>query len=115
MEFNFRTKQYLQEVGATLVSSTYKVFQVDFINMKAYINKQDTYKKRNGKTCHVEHHFGRWIPFKKEDVSYGVRNYTKIESSLYGLETIKGSRQSKYLTPEVKKRLVDEYISTIKK
>jgi len=49
MDFNYRTKAYLQEMQAVLIDSKYKVFQIDFENMKAFINKQDTYKKRRYK------------------------------------------------------------------
>ena len=98
---------------AVLIDSKYKVFQIDFENMKALVNKQDTYKKRNGKTCHVEHKFGRWIPFNKEDISDGLRNYTSYDSSVHGLDVIKGQRSAKYLKPDVKIRLVDEYKKNI--
>lgn len=94
---------------AILVESKYKVFQIDFQSMKAFVNKQDIYKKRNGKTCTVEHHFGRWISFKKEDISYGKQNYTRYDSGLYGLEEIKGQKTAKYLSSEIKQRLVNEY------
>jgi hypothetical protein len=109
MEFNYRTKRYLAEMEAVLIESKYKVFNVNFSTMKAFVNKQDTYQKRNGKKCHVEHHFGKWIPFTKADVSHGMRNYTAYDSSVHGLEEIKGQRLCKYLKPETKQRLVDEY------
>ena len=111
MDFNFRTKQYLQEMQAVLIDSKYKIFQIDFENMKAFVNKQDTFKKRNGKICHVEYNFGKWIPFRKEDISFGTRNYTSYDSSVHGLEEIKGQRIVKYLKPEVKERLIAEYIN----
>jgi hypothetical protein len=110
MQFNYRTKQYLIEVGATLIDSKYKIFDINFSLMKAFVNKQDTYKKRNGKLCHVEHHFGRWIPFKKEDVGYGQKNYKGYKSTLYGLEEVKGQRTEKYLKKESKERIIAEYM-----
>jgi len=113
MNFNYRTKKYLQEMQAVLIDSKYKVFQIDFENMKAFVNKQDTYKKRNGKKCHVEHHFGKWISFKKEDISYGMQNHTRYDSSVYGLEEIKGQIVSKYLKPEIKERIVAEYLQSL--
>jgi hypothetical protein len=113
MDFNYKTKAYLQEMQAVLIDSKYKIFQIDFENMKALVNKQDTYKKRNGKTCHVEHKFGRWIPFKKEDISWGMRNYTSYDSSVHGLEEIKGQKATKYLKPEIKEQLVAEYMQSL--
>ena len=109
MEFNYRTKRYLEEMEAVLIESNYKVFDVNFSTMKAFVNKQDTYMKRNGKKCHVTHHFGKWISFTKEDVSYGVRNYTVYDSSVHGLEKVKCQRSCRYLKPEIKQRIVDEY------
>lgn len=113
MEYNQQTKRYLEEMQAVKIDSKYKIFQIDFHNMKVFVNKQDTYKKRNGKTCHVEHHFGRWIPFTKEDISHGMRNYTTYDSSVHGLEEIKGQAPCKYLNQDVKQRLVSEYVRTI--
>jgi len=109
MQFNYRTKQYLAEMEAVKIDSKYKVFDVNFSTMKAFVNQQDTYRKRNGKKCHVEHHFGRWMPFTKADISHGMRNYTAYDSSVHGLEVIKGEKPCRYLTKEVKQRLVDEY------
>ena len=114
MLFNQRTKDYLNEMQAVLVQSKYKVFQIDFESFKAYVNKQDVYKKRNGKTCSVEHHFGKWIEFKKEDISYGMSNSTRIESSFYGLEEVTRQKKNKYLNKEVQQRIVDEYLKTLK-
>jgi hypothetical protein len=109
MEYNYRTKQHLKEMEAVLIESKYKVFDIDFDKMMAFVNKQDTYRKRNGKICHVEHHFGKWVPFTKEDISYGMRNYTTYDSSVHGLEEIKGRKVRKYLKPEIKQRLIKEY------
>ena len=109
MVFNQRTKNYLAEMSAVLIESKYKVFDINFHEMKAFVNKQDIYKKRNGKTCTVEHHFGKWIYFKKEDISYGLSNYTRYESSVYGLEEIKGQKTSKYLKSEVKQKIIEDY------
>ena len=109
MKFNYRTKAYLQEMEAVKIDSKYKVFQINFSTMKAFVNQQDTYRKRNGKICHVEHHFGKWMPFTKADVSHGIRKYTKIDSSIYGLEEVNCEKQCKYLTKEVKQRLIKEY------
>lgn len=113
MEFNCRTKRYLKEVDAVLLDSKYKVFSVNFITMKAFVNKQDTYKKRNGKKCHVTHHFGRWMSFTKQDVSYKIKKYTSYDSSVHGLEETKGQSSCKYLKPNVKQRLINEYKSTL--
>lgn len=98
---------------AVLIDSKYKVFQVDFENMKAYVNKQDVYKKRNGKTCCVEHHFGKWISFSKEDVSYGMRKHTSYDSSVHGLEEIKSLRPAKYLKLEAKQKIVKKYLEQL--
>ena len=114
MEFNYRTTAYIKEMQAVLIDSKYKVFMIDFENMKAFVNKQDTYKKRNGKICYVEHKFGRWIPFKKEDISCGMRNYTTYDSSVHGLEEVKGKKSTKYLKPEIKERLITEYMQSLK-
>ena len=99
---------------AVLIDSKYKVFDIDFQNMRVYINKQDTYRKRNGKMCQVEHHFGRWINFNKSDISWGMANYTTYDSSVYGIEEIKGKRSRMYLKPEIKERLVSECNMKIK-
>ena len=88
MDFNYRTKAYLQEMQAVLIDSKYKVFQI-----------------------YVQH--GRWIPFKKEDISWGMRNYTSYDSSVHGLEEIKGQKATKYLKPEIKERLVAEYMQSL--
>ena len=109
MVFNQRTKNYLTEMSAVLIESKYKVFDINFNEMKAFVNKQDIYKKRNGKTCTVQHHFGRWISFKKEDISYGLKNYTRYDSSFYGLEEIKGQKTSKYLKSDVKQNIIEDY------
>ncbi len=109
MQFNYRTKQYLKEMEAVLVESKYKIFTINFSTMKAFVNKQDRYRKRNGKFCNVEHHFGKWISFTKDDVRYGKQNYTAYDSSLYGLEEIKGARTIKYLSKEAKEKILDEY------
>ena len=109
MIFNYRTKNYLKDMEAVLIDSKYKIFQIDFDNMKALVNKQDTYKKKNGKTCHVEHNFGRWISFKKEDISWGIQNFKKYDSSVHGLEEVKGRKSVKYLRPEIKEQIIFEY------
>jgi hypothetical protein len=112
MEYNSRIKQYLQEMQAVLIESKYKVFDIDFTNLKALVNKQDTYMKRNGKKCHVEHKFGRWISFQKEDVSYGFKSETYHDSSVHGLEVGKTKTRCKFLKNEVKERIVAEYLLT---
>lgn len=38
-----------------------------------------------------------------------MRNYTAYDSSVHGLEEMKGQISCKYLKPEIKQRLVDEY------
>ena len=108
MEFNYRTKRYLEEMEAVLIESKYKVFDVNFNTMKAFVNKQDTQKKRNGKKCHVTHHFGRWIPYTNDDISYGMRSYTAYDSSVHGLEEINGQRPCKSLDPDITQRLDDK-------
>ncbi len=110
MIFNHRTTAYLKEVEAVKIGSKCKVFDVNFYTNKAFVNKQDTYRKRNGKICHVEHHFGKWIPFLKSDVSYGTKKFTRIDSSIYGLEEVQCEKQRKYLSKEVKRRLIKEYL-----
>lgn len=109
MQFNYRTKHYLKEMEAVKIDSKYKVFTVNFNTMKAFVNKQDTYKKRNGKTCHVEHHFGKWMPFTKSDISHGMKDSVSYDTSVNGTEVIKGRIHHMYLTKEVKERLVEEY------
>jgi hypothetical protein len=104
-----RTKKYIDEMSAIIVKSHYEIFNIDFDSLKAFINKQDVYKKRNGKTFTVEHHFGKWISFKKEDISYKVQNYTKYDNSVYGIEEIKGQKRVRYLQPAIKQRLINEY------
>jgi hypothetical protein len=94
---------------AVLIDSKYKIFQIDFDNMKAFVNKQDTYRKRNGKTCRVEHNFGKWISFKKEDIGRGVKSFKRYDSSVYGLEEVEARKSVKYLRPEVKERIIFEY------
>lgn len=89
------------------------MFQVNFSTLKAFVNKQDTYKKRSGKICHVEHHFGKWISFTKADIKYGKQNYTAYDSSVHGLEEIKGTKTVKYLDKETKSRIVVEYESAL--
>ena len=109
MILNERTKKYINEMSAVLFESKYKVFNVDFNLMKAFINKQDVYKKRNGKTFTVEYPFGKWVSFKKEDIKHCVKNYTKYDNSVYGLEEIKGKKTVKYLPPAIKQRLINEF------
>lgn len=113
MEYNTRTKVYLSEMKAVLIDSSYKIVDIDFTNLKALIIKQDTYKKRNGKTCRVEHPIKTWVQFTKDDISYGVRNYTTYDSGFYGLEEIKGQRSCKYLKSDVKKKIISNYINSI--
>jgi len=109
MQFNYKTKRYLKEMESVLVETKYKIFSVNFDTMEAFINKQDKYKKRNGKFCNVEHHFGKWISFNKEDVKYGKRDYTSFDSSVHGFEVIKGTRIRKFLDKETKQRLINKY------
>jgi len=108
MKFNCKTKQYLEEMEAVLIESKHKVFQINFSKMEVYIAKQDTYRKRNGKICHVEH-FGQWMPFAKTDIKYGKQNYAAYDSNVHGLEVTKGTKTVKYLDKETKNRMVAEY------
>ena len=114
MLFNFRTTAYLKETQAVLVESNYVVTDIDFQNLKAHVNKIDTYKKRNGKLCKVEHHFGRWVAFPKELVSYGKRivNGTSNDWSVgdrvdYSFETT-----MKYLSKDAKQEIIKLYRET---
>jgi len=111
MEFNFRTTAYLKEMEAVLVESTYKVTNIDFHNLKAFVNKVDTFKKRNGKFCKVEHHFGKWITFPKEFVRYGKHTITGTTNdwSVGDREEYTYDKTVKYLTKESKEEIVKLY------
>lgn len=109
MVLNEKTKKYINEMSAVLIETKYKIFNIDFHLMKAFINKQDVYKKRNGKTFTVEYPFGKWISFKKEDIKHGVKNYTKYDNSVYGLEEITDKKTVKYLPTKIKQRLINEF------
>ncbi len=111
MRFNQATLSYLSEVGAVLQKSEYKVTDVNFGELKAYVNKVDTYKKRNGKICKVEHHFGKWVSFPKEYVSYGQRKYTGETNDwcVGDRETISGTTTCKYLNAAAKEHIVKLY------
>jgi len=98
-------------MGAKLVKSEYKITATDFKGLVAFVNKVDTYQKRNGKLCIVEHHFGKWIPFTKDDVQHGRGNHTTFDSSVYGIEEIHGTHTTKYLTKETKAMIVQKYIT----
>jgi len=110
MIFNYRTAHYLDEMGAKLVKSEYKITAINFEGLIAFVNKVDTYQKRNGKLCKVEHHFGKWISFTKEDVKYGQANHTSFDSSVHGLEEIHGTHTVKYLSKESKRKIIDKYL-----
>ncbi len=111
MEFNYRTQNYLKENEAVLIRSEYKICQIDFYNLKAFVNKVDLYKKRNGKTCTVEHHFGKWIPFTKDLIRYG-KSIKKGETN----DICVGDRESytyeiktKYLPKEAQEQICKLY------
>ena len=113
MKFNHKTLQYLKEMEAVLIESKYKVVNVDFHNLTAFVNKVDTYRKRNGKLCKVEHHFGKWISFPKEFVRYGKR-YEQRETNDWCVsdrETYTAEFTMKYLTKESKEQIVKMYKS----
>lgn len=114
MRFNQATLSYLSEVGAVLQKSEYKVTDVNFGELKAYVNKVDTYKKRNGKICKVEHQFGKWVSFPKEYVSYGQRKYTCETSdwSVADREVVTGTKTAKYLNNAAKEQIVKLYLAT---
>ena len=113
MIFNYRTTSYLKEMEAKLIKSEYKITALNFDKLVAFVNRVDTYQKRNGKLCKVEHHFGRWIPFAKEDIKYGQANHTSFDSGVYGIEEIHGTHTVKYLTKETKQEIVANYHKTI--
>jgi|GEM_PF-6511649 len=115
MLFNYKTVRYLKEMEAKLFKSEYRVMQIDFEGLIAFVNKVDTYQKRNGKFCIVEHHFGKWIPFDKKDISYGKANHVSFDSSVHGLEEIHGTHTVKYLTKEIKAAIIQKYIDRINK
>jgi hypothetical protein len=110
MIFNYGTVHYLKEMEAKLIKSEYKITSINFEGLVAFVNKVDTYQKRNGKLCTVEHHFGKWVSFKKEDVRYGQQNHISFDSSVHGLEEIHGTHTVKYLTKETKKKIVAEWV-----
>jgi len=110
MIFNYRTIQYLKEMEAKLIKSEYRITDINFFNNEAFVNKVDTYQKRNGKLFKIEHHFGKWIPFLKEDIKYGQANHISFDSSVYGLEEIHGTHTTKYLTKGTKDIIVQKYI-----
>jgi len=112
MIFNYRTTQYLKDMEAKLVKTEYKITAINFSELMAFVNKVDTYQKRNGKLCKVEHHFGKWILFKKEDIRYGQANHISFDSSVHGLEEIHGIHTVKYLTKETKTTIIDEYLKS---
>jgi hypothetical protein len=110
MLFNQRSVQYLKDMQAKLIKSEYKITSIDFERLLACVNKIDTYQKRNGKICTLEHRFYTWMPFSKDDVKYGQKNHTSFDSSVHGLEEIHGKHSVRYLTKETKARIVQEYI-----
>lgn len=113
MIFNYRTQRYLKEMQAELVKSEYRITSIDFSNLKAFVNLIDTYKKRNGKLCKVEHHFGRWISFDKADIKFGQGHHTSYDSSVYGLEEIHGTHTTKYLSKDCQALIIQRYIAVI--
>ena len=111
MVFNYSTKRYLQEMKAVLVSSQYKVVTIDYYNLKAYVNKVDVYKKRNGKLCKVQHHFGRWVQFPKEMIGYAKSTRTGVTDDwcVGDREEYTYEQTTRYLTAESKKQIVELY------
>lgn len=76
MRFNSRTMRYLKDNEAVLIDSVYKVCDVDYPGLQAWVNKIDTYRKRNGKQCKVEHRFGRWVEFPKDMIEKRPQKHT---------------------------------------
>jgi hypothetical protein len=111
MIFSKRTLGYLKDNEAKLIKSEYRITDINFSKLEAFVNKIDTYQKRNGKLCKLEHKFGRWVPFTKEDIKYGQANHTSFDSSVYGIEEIHGTHTTKYLIKEVKARIIQEYFN----
>ena len=113
MKFNYKTTQHLKEMEAVLISSEYKVCEIDFHSLKAYVNKVDTFKKRNGKLCKVEHHYGKWVSFPKEFVRYGKHTMkaTTNDWCVSDREDYTYQKTVKYLTKESKEEIVKMYKS----
>ncbi len=111
MIFNYRTQNHLKENEAVLIRSEYKICQIDWCNLKAFVNKVDLYKKRNGKTCTVEHHFGKWIPFSKDLIRYGKQT-KKAETTDWCIgdrEEYTYEVKTKYLPKESQNEIVKMY------
>ncbi len=115
MIFNHNTVRYLKEMEAKLIKSEYKITATDFKGLTAFVNKVDTYQKRNGKLCIVEHHFGKWIVFDKKDVKYSQGNHVTFDSSIHGIEEIHGTHTVKYLTKETQAIIIQKYLDQINK
>lgn len=113
MKFNHRTLQYLKEMEAVLIESKYKVIDVNFYNLTAFVNKVDIYKKRNGKICTVEHHFGKWVSFPKEFIRYGKHKIkeTTNDWSVADREDYINEKTIKYLTKQSKEEIIKIYKS----
>lgn len=111
MRFSYRTKAYLKEMDAVLIGSKYKVFDINYSTMKAFVNKQDTYRKRNGKVCHVEHHFGKWVSFSPDLVKHKKIKTISYDSSIHGLEEITGQKTVKYLDKQARELIISNYKS----
>jgi len=112
MQFNYKTKEYLKQNEAVLIKSEYKICQINFHNLTAFVNKVDTYRKRNGKICKVEHHYGKWIPFTKDLIRYG-KSIKKGETNdifVGDREPITYEVKNKFLPKESQQQIINLYI-----
>lgn len=101
----------LKGMGATLISSEYKVIGFDWKNNKACVNKVDTYRKRNGKKCYVHHHFSMWIAIPDELIDVTEKEVTVESNDWYvsHRETITRTVKVKNVSDENQKVLVGLY------
>lgn len=112
MKFNYRNMQFLKEMGAKLIKSEYKIEMIDFLKLKAFVNKVDIFEKRNGKKVKLEHHFGRWISFSKDLVRYGKKKIKGITDD-WGVadrEEFVSQISTQYLRKEDKQKIIDDYL-----
>jgi hypothetical protein len=111
MVFNYRTQKHLKDNDAVLIKSGLQICSIDFYNLRAFVNKVDLYKKRNGKKCRVEHHFGKWIPFSKDLIKY--REHTKTDETndicVGDRESYNYKVKSKYLPKESEQEIINKY------
>lgn len=75
MIFSFRTTEYLQSLGSVLIKSGYEITGFNWPKNMACINKVEHWKKRNGKTAKVFHHFQKWVQIPDEMIKW--RKVTK--------------------------------------